>query len=141
MRHIDLLRTVKANFRLPHNKLQYVAKHLGVGEKIKHEGFELWLKVMVGDPEAWEVMQAYNKQDVILLEAVFNKLLPWLKGSQVTNQSLALDDHVCSRCGSEELEESGEHLTATVAYTRFQCRACGSWSRAGSRPDTPLVPI
>ncbi len=31
------------------------------------------------DPAAWKVMEKYNKQDVLLLEKVYDRLLPWIK--------------------------------------------------------------
>jgi DNA polymerase III epsilon subunit-like protein len=41
---IDLLKTSRKEFRFPSNKLDYVARALGLGQKTKHEGFELWIK-------------------------------------------------------------------------------------------------
>ena len=73
---IDLLRTARQQFRFPSNKLDYVGKALGVGQKESHEGFELWIKCMNRDPDAWQRMEAYNKQDVLLLEQVYYKFLP-----------------------------------------------------------------
>jgi DNA polymerase elongation subunit (family B) len=40
---IDLLRTVRSNFRFTSNKLDYVSQQLGLGKKVEHEGFEFHL--------------------------------------------------------------------------------------------------
>ena len=53
-KQIDLLRTVRSNFRFPSNKLDYVAQRLGLGKKQEHEGHELWVKCMNGDKDAWK---------------------------------------------------------------------------------------
>ena len=40
---IDLLKVVKKNFRFTSNKLDYITGKLGLGNKIKHRGYQLWL--------------------------------------------------------------------------------------------------
>src|SRR6056297_2027665 len=56
---MDLMRTVKSEFRFPSNKLDYVAQKLGVGAKVQHSGFELWVKCMADDKKAWAEMKKY----------------------------------------------------------------------------------
>jgi hypothetical protein len=72
------LKVVRQHFRFPSNKLDYVAQELGLGSKEKHEGFELWVKCMQRDLAAWQKMEKYNIQDVILLEKLYTTLLPWI---------------------------------------------------------------
>lgn len=76
--NVDLLKVVRQCFRFPSNKLDYVAQALGLGGKEKHEGFELWVKCMQRDIEAWRKMEQYNVQDVVLLEKLYYTLLPWI---------------------------------------------------------------
>jgi uncharacterized protein YprB with RNaseH-like and TPR domain len=78
---LDLMTIVKANFQFPSNKLDYVAQKLGVGSKVKHSGFELWIKCMAGDDKAWREMKKYQIQDVQLLDSLYDILLPWFPGS------------------------------------------------------------
>lgn len=77
---LDLMTIVKANFLFPSNKLDYVAQKLGVGAKVKHSGFELWLDCMAGVDKAWREMKKYQIQDVELLDKLYEVLLPWLPG-------------------------------------------------------------
>lgn len=77
---LDLMSIVKANFLFPSNKLDYVAQKLGVGAKVKHSGFELWLECMEGNDKAWREMKKYQIQDVELLDKLYDVLLPWLPG-------------------------------------------------------------
>jgi len=84
---LDLMTVVKANFLFPSNKLDYVAQKLGVGAKVKHSGFELWIDCMDGKDSAWREMKKYQIQDVELLDKLYNVLLPWLPGkSSVTSK-------------------------------------------------------
>ena len=127
-KQIDLLRVVRSNFKFPSNKLDYVAQRLGVGKKVKHEGHEVWIKCMNKDPQAWKKMERYNKQDVVLLEKVYDILLPWIKSHP--NHNLYVDDgHVCTNCGSSHLIKRGFNRTVGGVYQRYQCTDCGSWSQ------------
>ena len=80
VKDLDLMSIVKANFLFPSNKLDYVAQKLGVGAKVKHSGFSLWIKCMEGDSKAWAEMKKYQIQDVNLLIDLYDILLPWFVG-------------------------------------------------------------
>ena len=79
-KQIDLLLTMRDGFRFPNNKLDYIVKTLGLGEKLRHEGPQMWLDCMKDDAEAWAKMEAYNRRDVEILEKLYRRLLPWFKG-------------------------------------------------------------
>jgi len=125
---IDLLKTARGRFRFPSNKLDYIAQSLGLGKKFKHAGHELWVKCMAGDADAWQEMEKYNIQDVLLLERVYYKLLPWINSHP--NVSLYHDSDGCPTCGSTSLQRRGWAYTLAGKYQRFQCGECGSWHRS-----------
>lgn len=87
-KQIDLLTFTRSRFKFASNKLDYVAKTLGVGQKIRHKGFELWIECMAHDEEAWAEMEKYNRQDIVILEGVYKKMLPWVKANN-SNRGLA----------------------------------------------------
>jgi DNA polymerase elongation subunit (family B) len=126
-KQIDLLRVVRSQFRFPSNKLDYVAQRLGLGQKHAHEGHELWVKCMNGDKDAWKRMADYNIQDVILLEDLYNTLLPWIKNAP--NRNLFSDVQGCPSCGQTTLQRRGTAVSATGTYQRYQCKSCGTWSQ------------
>lgn len=130
---IDLLRTVKKRFRFMSNKLDHVCDQLGLGRKIKHEGHELWVKCLSGDPAAWERMRKYNIRDVVLTDKLYRKMLPWVVG----HPSVPLHDDIpgdaCPKCGSQKLQKRGYAMTAVGKFQRFQCQGCGAWSKATRR--------
>jgi hypothetical protein len=135
-KQIDLLTTVRRKFRFPSNKLAYVSNALGIGSKLKHSGHELWVSCMAGDDAAWKTMEKYNVQDVRLLEALYDKLKPWIRSHP--NHGLYNPDNsqVCPKCGSENHQRRGFEHTATCSYQRFQCCSCGGWFR-GARNVGP----
>jgi len=129
-KQIDLLSTARGRFRFPSNKLDYIAQALGVGKKHDHAGHTLWVKCMAGEAEAWATMEAYNKQDVVLLERVYEVFLPWIKNHPNIALFNGLEEDTCPNCGGTHLKKRGFSYTTTQKYQRYQCYACGTWSRA-----------
>lgn len=128
-KQIDLLRVARNQFKFPSNKLDYVANALGLGKKKEHIGHELWIKCMAHDPIAWQMMEEYNIQDVVLLEKVYGKLKPWIKNH--ANYSLHSDTgSVCPNCGGDHYQKRGFYYTHNCQYQRYQCKGCGTWFRA-----------
>lgn len=129
-KQIDLLKTARRQFKFPSNKLDYISKALGLGQKTKHVGHELWIGCMNSDPASWKTMEKYNKQDVNLLEKVYDRMLPWIK----SHPNVALYDTPekpgCTNCGSTNLQRRGYSYTSTGIYARHVCKDCGTWSRS-----------
>lgn len=128
--NIDLLQTVRQNFKLPSNKLVYVAKWLGLDEqKMENRGLELWIDVMAGYPDAWAEMEEYNVQDVVTTEAVYFALRGWIKNHP--NHGLYIEDQenpVCRNCESTHVHSKGGEYdtTGVFAYQRYKCQDCGA---------------
>lgn len=127
-KQIDLLNVSRSRFRFLSNKMDYVAQALGVGKK-KTTTFELWVNCMANDPEAWAKMEEYNKEDVLILERIYNIYKPWIKNHP--NVGLYRDDEVptCPACGSQHLERRGFSFTANGKFQRYHCLDCGHWPR------------
>lgn len=132
---VDLLHVARSQFKFPSNKLDYVAQALGLGAKTSHTGFELWVKCMAGDDKAWSLMRKYNKQDVVLTEKLYDKLLPWIKSHPHVGLHNANRNDTCPNCGSENLRREGYAMTNLGKFSRYQCRDCHKWSRSGKRVE------
>lgn len=71
---VDTLTWAKRKFQFNSNRLDYIAKFLGLGGKIK-TGFDLWKAVVLqNDLKALADMMRYCQKDVTLLEQVWAKL-------------------------------------------------------------------
>jgi len=127
-KEIDLLTVAKGRFRFVSNKLDYVAQSLGLGKKTEHSGHELWVQCMAGIPKAWKLMEEYNKNDVILLEKVYERFKPWIK-NHLNRNLVESTDLCCPTCASTNFQRRGFNMTAAGKYQRYQCRACGNWFR------------
>jgi hypothetical protein len=144
-KHIDLLKTCRKQFNFPSNKLEYVARALKIGKKVKHYGHELWIRCMNHEDEAWDTMEKYNKMDVQLTEELYDRLLPWIPGHP--NHNLYRDDLAdeacCTNCGSTKLQPKGYQYLVTGKYRRYNCKDCGTHVRGNKREnngETMVVP-
>jgi hypothetical protein len=119
---IDLIKTVK-KMGFVMNRLAYIGPLLGVGGKVKHQGFRLWKEVMAGDKRAQRKMEKYAIQDVKLLVKLYDKLRPFIKN----HPHLGKDKHECGNCGSNHLQSRGFRRTKFYKIQRLQCQGCGAW--------------
>lgn len=126
-KQVDLLQIVRATFRFPSNKLDYVCTALGLGSKVRHPGFEMWVQCMAKDPKAWREMERYNRQDVKILEQLYDRLKPWIRCHP--NHGAYEDITCCPKCGSEEFTRRGHAFTHAGKYARYSCGKCGGWFR------------
>jgi hypothetical protein len=106
------------------NKLAFIGPLLTGEGKVKHEGHELWTRVMAGDPKAQAKMQRYCSQDVRLLEQVYDRCLPYIRNHPHMGMTPAL---ACGACGSHSVQSRGVRRTKASFIQRYQCQKCGSW--------------
>lgn len=128
-KQVDLINTVRSQFRFASNKLDFVCMMLGVGKKVKNRGFNLWAACMAGDPVAFQELREYNEQDVILLEALYNRILPWIRNHPNRAVYAPVDGLVCPKCGGKHFQKRGTAVTTVAVYQRYNCQTCGNWFR------------
>lgn len=128
-KELDLMKVVKSQFKFPSNKLEYVASTLGVGSKVKHSGFDLWLGCMAGDRKSWSIMKKYQIQDVDLLVLLYERLKPWISTHPHTPLHSEDEAPKCVVCSSSNIQRRGYSYTSTSGYQRYQCQDCGKWMR------------
>lgn len=129
-RSIDTYVIAKTVFSFSSNKLQYLAKFLGVGEKIDTGGFDLWSECIHGNLDSWSKMIEYNENDIIILEGVYNKLKPWAKTYPNFSVYDETEENQCRICGSSNLKKNGFRYTNNGKYQAFRCRNCGAFSNS-----------
>lgn len=125
-KELDLMRVVKSQFKFPSNKLDYVAQKLGVGAKVQHSGFQLWLDCMAGNSKAWAEMKEYQIQDVNLLVDLYDILLPWIDNHPHVGASQG-NTEACRNCGGMNLVRSGKKILSGSTVQRWQCKDCGRY--------------
>jgi DNA polymerase III epsilon subunit-like protein len=107
--HIDLEKAARAYFRFHSNKLEYILKYLGLGQKVKHNGFELWRKVMEGNLAAQRKMVHYCKGDLIGTEKLYKEMRPHILNHPAIR---AIGTTGCPKCGSKKTKKDGFRYTA-----------------------------
>lgn len=138
-RSVDLMRTVK-RMGWDYSSLAETLDAFGLGGKLAHQGFSLWLDFMAGDPKAHKTMERYNKQDVVQTERAMDSLRPWIKDFPNLNLWAGHDDQgnpveVCCVCGQGviSLVENARANTALTAYALVECNpnrgGCGAYMR------------
>ena len=126
---VDMYQIVRKEFKFLSNRMDFVAKALGLEGKIETGGFELWVSVMNKDPEAQKLMEEYNIKDILVLEQMYERLLPWIR-NHPSHAHYGNDGHVCPNCGGSHVQRRGTHRTKVSTFQRYQCTDCGSWSRS-----------
>ena len=125
---VDTLKVARANFKFSANRLDYIAKLKGVGQKLKTD-FDLWLDVMSGNKKECKRMMDYNIQDVILLEEIYTLLLPWITNHPNAGVFNDKEEVQCAGCGSTHIHYRGYSYTNAGKYKRFVCTDCGKWGK------------
>ena len=126
---LDTLTLARKNFRLASNRLGYLGEQLGVGTKHATGGFQLWRDCYLGDEKALAKMLRYNRQDVVLLGKVLERMLPYLQGVPRLMDGDGSDlDGGCPWCGGE-VKKDGFYRTNASTFQKVKCSQCGKESR------------
>ena len=123
---IDTLKQAKKYFNFNSNKLDYIAKYLGVGAKLDTGGLDLWKDIVFRkDQKAMEKMVEYCKMDVIVLQKVFDKLNFYTTPS--TNYAVMHggDKHECPECNNLNVRHNKKVVTAAgTIHHWMRCNDC-----------------
>jgi hypothetical protein len=131
-KHIDTKLVAKKHFAFTSNKLEYMTDKLCTKfKKLQHSkfpGFEMWRECLLGNIDAWKEMEVYNKYDVLSLEELYTKLIPW---DTSINFNLYHDSekNTC-KCGSDAFIKNGFYYTSAGKYQKHKCKKCGSETRS-----------
>lgn len=125
---VDTCKVCKKQFGFSSNKLDALAGYFGFNGKLD-TSFELWKGCMEGDKYSLLCMEQYNIQDVVLLEEVYIKLRPWIKGHPNVGNFMDPSTIRCSNCGSDKVTLiDDEYYTSVNVYPLYRCK-CGCISR------------
>lgn len=132
---LDTLKEYRRTFRFTSNRLDAIARHLGIGCKNRTD-YQLWIDVVNGDRKALKEMGQYCDQDVKLLRQVDERLYPYVKPTANEYNlmyNVVIDDipPVCSNenCNNDRRElfiKDGNKTIKGRLYKRYMCKLCGS---------------
>jgi DNA polymerase elongation subunit (family B) len=120
---IDTLKIARKYFKITSNKLDFIAKFLGVEGKRKSKKFsnqQMWMECCKGNVEAFKENKKYNIQDINVTEAVYDKLKTW--DESINIQAFA-QKTVCI-CGNKQFRKDGYRYTKTGVFQRYRCTEC-----------------
>lgn len=122
---IDTLKISRSKFKFNSNKLDYIAKYLGMEGKI-HTEFGMWKDIVINkDKKAMDKMVKYCQQDVKLLESVYKELSIHIPNKTHYGVIFNQDRGSCPECGSDELLRMVKRVTASgIKKIVFQCKTC-----------------
>ena len=131
---IDTLKVARSKFKFNSNKLNYIAKFLGIGQKI-HTDLDLWKNIMLNrDKSALEKMVTYCKNDVILLEKVFKHLNTHIEPKTHYGVIHHQDRGSCPECGSDELViQQTKYNARGTKILVLQCKTCHKFHRKNAK--------
>lgn len=142
-KEVDTLKVARRHFAFTSNKLDDLCQKLGIGKKVDTGGFELWRDVLRGNPTAWKKMKRYNRHDVVILEKLYLKLLPWIS-NHPNIATISERPDVCPKCGSDKgMVSKGWRYTNISKALRYKCKSCGASvsGRKLERTDTAYVNV
>ena len=131
---LDTLKNARSKFKFNSNKLDYIAKFLGLGQKL-HTDYSLWTKILLGnDRKALKEMVEYCKNDVLILEKVYNEMSPYILAKTHHGVLTGKGKHSCPECGSEHVKLSQRRYTVTgTPRIQLQCTQCGKFHTVSQR--------
>lgn len=132
----DTLKKAKYHFNFNSNKLDYLAKLLGLGGKYQHSGLQMWKDIVYYDvlkmgskesrDKALKEMITYNEMDVILTEEVFNRLRLYTRQEVHHGVLMGKPKFTCPNDGSENVEFVKTIVTSAGTIKHImQCNDCG----------------
>lgn len=136
---VDTLKIARSKFKFTKNSLDALAERFGVTRKMQNEGIKLWQGCMDNKVDSWRQMRQYNKQDIVVLREVYKVLAPFASPRQHVGIGKS-DKPQCPRCASEKVHRRGVSSTQVIKYWRYQCKACGYWSRARIGTRKNIIP-
>ena len=124
-RTLDTLKKARSGFAFNSNKLDAIAKFLGVGAKMEHEGFDMWVKCMNNDETALNNMIEYCMQDVVVLEDVYTAMQHYIKPNSHSGVANGGKKYSCPICICDEIELIKNDVTEKGTISRVvRCKKC-----------------
>lgn len=123
-RVVDPITTLRSRFGFDSNRLDFINTMLGISCKTE-TNFQLWADCVCGNAQALKKMVEYNKNDVVILEQNYLKLLPWISNHPQVATYTNDTETVCKRCSSVNLIRTDKFNFSNLGkYRIYMCSDC-----------------
>lgn len=122
---LDTLKSARSKFKFNSNKLDYIAQFLGVGKK-ESVDYSVWTDIVLKNRKtALAKMVSYCKEDVRLVERVFERLMPYIPPKTHHGVLMGHGKGSCPECGESNLRFVQKRSTAAgTIKVQMQCKNC-----------------
>jgi len=133
-RTFDTLKKARQYFNFPSNRLDYLGEISGFGGKME-TNYDLWREVVDNkSSKAMKEMVEYCIRDVLVLEAVFYWMSPFVNHETNFAVKLGKGKWCCPECGSEKVKLSHTDTTRMGYIKRhFKCNDCRKFYHVSNR--------
>lgn len=138
-RDIDLLKVARQSQGWESKTLDSVCKRLGIPAKSDRYSVEVARAAAGGSKAAQRKLRRYNVNDTRIMAAVYERLLPHVKGHPHVAPSAGHDQPTCPRCGSTDVERAGTYSPGVYVYRAYKCRTCTGPFRTSYESRGPAV--
>lgn len=127
IRTLDTLKKARNAFSFNSNKLDYIGKFLGVGEKVDNGGFGLWKDIILNkSDEALDKMVEYCMGDVILLQDIYSEIHSYIHKNTSFSVLNGRPKWRCVECISDKVKLRKSSATVMGVIKRHMiCKDCG----------------
>lgn len=124
-RSFDTLKKARGNFAFDSNRLDAIARYLGIGAKVEHDGFDMWKEVMEDNRAALNKMVEYCRGDVILVEDIYHALKHYVKPNTHAGVHKGGYKYTCPICAHEKINLVKNDVTQKGTISRVvECLSC-----------------
>lgn len=122
---VDTLVIARRRFYFNSNRLDYIAKFLGLKGKDRSE-FDMWREILLRNcPKTMKRMVDYCKRDVVLLEKVYQRLSAYHREKTHVGVLAGGEKWSCPHCASENVKvHKTRHTAAGTIQKQMQCNDC-----------------
>lgn len=137
---VDTLTQARSKFRFNSNKLDYIGKFLGLGEKTS-TSFNLWKNIVLNnDKNALKEMVEYCKNDVALLEKIYQKMSSYFPHKTHNGVLSGGEKYNCPHCASANVGFSKKRTTAMgTVRIQLQCKKCHKYHTVSNKTYESII--
>jgi rRNA maturation protein Nop10 len=120
-RSIDTCQIARQNFKFESNAMDYLCKRLGLNDGKIATSIDLWNGCYEGDKKSLDYMFNYNKMDSVVLEDLYNVLIPYVPNFPNLGIWGDVNEAKCPYCGGNHFHNIGYKFTPNGKFNSYRC--------------------